>query len=220
MIPLQNPRAAWAAAIFCQRHVKGGLLQSAEAIGISGRRGNCPACRCRTGLSRCTVAQQKGESSPFLCCERQAAGCRQVGGYAFFREFPDHRGHIPCLERFLHGPERVAWSRRAHDKKPRRIEAEEIATKAVDAARFECGKILLHDDHGASRDGLKGGQSEAKSQCRPAMEKRNRCKLMQLAQCQAAPEHGVRSPEGKPRGKGSAKLFTLTHFLFYVHFSF
>jgi hypothetical protein len=195
VIPLQNPRAAWSAAIFCQRHAKGGALQSAEAIRSAGDCGNRPARRRSTGLHGRTLAEQQRQPAAFLRSQREAARRGQIGAPALFGEFPDHGSHTPRLERLFHRPERIARCHRTYHKQSCRIDAEEIAANAVYVARFERGKILLHHDNDTPPRPVEGRNSQRKTQRRAGVKKKNRRELVQFAQSKPALEDGVGRPE-------------------------
>ena len=153
MIPLQNPRAARSAAIFCQRQAPSGASQSTQAVRGARRSGNNPARRRGAGLEEGTLTEKQAKPAPLLHGKREAARGGQIGCLPFLREFPDHRRNATGLQGFFHGPERVPRGGRPHHQQPRGSKPEEVAAQPVKRPRLESGEILLHPDHRtAARD--------------------------------------------------------------------
>src|SRR5213078_509111 len=97
MIPLQNPRAAWSAAIFCQGQAPSGAPQSAEAVPEARRCGNNPARRRGAGLRESTLTEKQAKPAPMLRGKREAARGGQIGCLPFARELSDQRRNATSL---------------------------------------------------------------------------------------------------------------------------
>ena len=222
MIPLQDPRAAWSAAIFCQRQVKGGAAQTAEPVGRRRYGGHLPARRRGAGLRKGPAAEKQSKPAALLRSQRKPARGGQIRFLADFGQFADGCGDTARLEGLLHRPQRIARGGGPHHDQPRRREAEEIAAQTVQRAGLERGEILLYPDNGTFARRCEYRERQSKSDGRAGMEGSRRAQLVQFAQGEAA----VKSPIGRNQmGKTSlsaqrVKGIALDHGFAYVLCSF
>jgi len=177
-------------------------------------------------LGRCRLTKKQAKPAPLLRRQRESARGRQIGRQPILRELPDHCRHPTGLQGFFHCPERVAWRGRPHRQKARGCEPEEIAAKPIKRSGLESGEILLYPDNRTIARNERC-ESERKTACCTDMERCDGRQLVQLSKRKPALQRCIgRAQQKKAPGTflclkgGTAKGFTLGHFLFYVLFSF
>jgi hypothetical protein len=123
------------------------------------------------------VVENEAKPAAFAGGKSQAARRREVGLGA--ADLGDHGGHGTALERFLHGPQRIARPRHAQDDETRHGKAKEIETGPVKGARFGGDEIGLDPDRVPAIVERQGRERRRKSSRRAAMERGRRRDLMQ-----------------------------------------
>src|ERR1700677_2560696 len=111
MIPRQAPLAGTAVAVFDKRKREGGRAKAAEPVALAAGGRDLPARRRRGRLAAGgrVVMEDKDEPAAFAGREREPARRREVGLLA--RKLGDHHAGGAAFERFLHGPQGIAWAR-------------------------------------------------------------------------------------------------------------
>ncbi len=121
--------------------------------------------------------EDEAKPAAFAGGKGQAARCREIGlGTA---DLGDDGRHGTALERFLHGPQRIARTRHAQDDETRHGKAKEIESGSVKGTRFGGDEIGLDPDRMPAIVERQGRERRRKSSRRAAMERGCRRDLMQ-----------------------------------------
>lgn len=91
-----------------------------------------------------------------------------------------------AFERFLHGPQTIAWTGDPQDDEALHRQAHEIEPRSVKGARLGNGEIGLDPDRVPAAPQRQAGQRHGKTKCGAALQRRRRPDLMQGAASEAA----------------------------------